>query len=271
MQHIESTNLARARKIERHLRPPTLPVGIKFWTEGDRIPPEAGKRPEAKHTWCQFVSNARFNGSDQRELLLVKKEDILCHAAVGVLGFEEWAEEILDGRFFERIHFATKELAASAMKTIPRMPVGTQAITIGPLEGFPLEPDVVVIGVTPGRTNKVMDGAMWYKGGSFTTQYGNGCGICANATVEALVSPDKVAVIAFPCHGARRWGGWRDDELGCGVRIDQFDTWIEGMEGTFRSGHSYPVAHQLASPVKETHHPMTETPYEELYPYCLER
>lgn len=263
-------NLARARKIERHLRPPTLPVGVKFWKKGEQIPSEAGKSPEQKHSWCQFVSNARFNGSDKRDIVLVRQEDIICHVAPGVLGFEEWPDEIKEGGALGEIHFATKELCATAMRTVPRMPVNTQAITIGALEDLPVEPDVIIVAVTPGRCNKVMDGAMWYKGGSFTTQYANGCGICANATVEPMISSDKVAVIAFPCHGARRWGGWRDDELGCGVRIDHFDTWIEGMESTFRTGHSYPIAHQLASPIKETHHTVTKTPYDELYPYCTE-
>lgn len=264
-------NLARARKIERHLRPSTLPVGVKFWKTGEQIPKEAGTPPKQRHAWCQFVSIARCNGSDARDIFLVKKEDIACHIAPGILGMEEIPEWIADGGLLGEIHFATKELCKAAVDTIPRMPVNTQAITIGPLEDLELEPDVIVIAVTPGRCNKVMDGAMWYKGGSFTTKYGNGCGICANATAQPMVERDSsIAVIAFPCHGARRWGGWRDDELGCGVAIQNFDTWIEGMESTFRTGHSYPIAHQLASPPVEAHHKMSKTPYEEMYPYCLD-
>jgi len=93
--------------------------------------------------WWQFVSNARFNGSDKRDILLVKQEDILCHIATGVLGFEEWSDEIKEGGALGEIHFDTKELCASAMKTIPVMPVNTQAITIGALEDLPVEPDVI--------------------------------------------------------------------------------------------------------------------------------
>ena len=67
-------NLARARKIERHLRPATLPVGIKFWKNGETIPKEAGTPPKQRHAWCQFVSIARCTGTEARDIFLVKKE-----------------------------------------------------------------------------------------------------------------------------------------------------------------------------------------------------
>jgi len=270
MNKIRQSNIARARKIERHLRPPTLPVGVKFWNRGEQIPDKAGKNPEHNYTWCQFLSNARFNSSDKRDIVLVRNENLTCRVAPGVLGFEEWPAEITEGTTLAGVHFASKEVAASAMKLVPHAPVNTAAITVGALEDLELEPDVVIVAVTPGRCNKVMDGAMWYKGGDFSTHFSNGCGICAFATAKPYVDREAVAHITFPCHGARRFGGWRDDELACGVRIDQFDTWVKGMENTFRTGHSYPIAHQLNPQLRESHHIITDTSYEELYPYCTE-
>ena len=76
-----------------------------------------------------------------------------------------------------------------------------------------------------------------------------------------------MATLAFMCHGARRWGGFEDTELGCGVSIDKFDTWVDGMEATWLTGHSYPIAHQLASPNRETHHRQTGVKYEDVNPY----
>lgn len=266
---IRQENIARVRKIKRHLRPPTLPVGIKFWKNGERIANEAGKSPEYNYTWCQFLSNARFGGGDKRDIVLVRKENLTCNIAPGVLGFEVWPEKIKDGTTLARIHFESKEVAATAMKLVPHTPVNTEAITVGALEELEVEPDVIVIAVTPGRCNKAMDGAMWYKGGDFSTHFSNGCGICAFATAKPYIDRDAVAHITFPCHGARRFGGWRDDELACGVRIDQFDIWVKGMENTSKTGHSYPIPHQLNSQLRESHHVITETPYEELYPYCI--
>jgi uncharacterized protein (DUF169 family) len=155
------------------------------------------------------------------------------------------------------------------METIPRIPFRIKALTIGALQDLEIVPDTIFVAVTPGRTNKVMDGAMWYRGGRFLVHDGNGCGACGNATAEPMIS-DQVATIAFMCHGARRWGGFEDTELGCGVRIDKFDAWIAGMEATWLTGHSYPIAHQLPSNIRETHHRQSGIKYEEAYPYCLE-
>lgn len=268
-EQIRKANLARARKIERHLRPPTLPVGIRFWREGERIPPEAGTKSQFQYTWCQFLSLIRNNGADDREILLVKREDITCHIAPAILGYEEVPEELAAGKLLGKIHFINWELCADATAKIPKVPFRTVAITIGALEDLPVTPDVIFIAVTPGRTNKVMDGAMWLTGDRFIVQYGNGCGACGNGTAEPMIS-DQVANLAFMCHGARRWGGFEDTELGCGVRIDKFDTWIKGMEATWLTGHSYPIAHQLASPNRETHHLQKGVAYEDAYPYCLD-
>jgi uncharacterized protein (DUF169 family) len=268
-EEIKKANLARARKVERHLRPPTLPVGVRFWRENEEIPANAGVKSPYKYTWCQFLSLVRNNGADDRETFLVEIEDITCHIAPAILGLEEMPKELAEGKLLGQIHFITDELCADAVATIPKVPFRVKAITIGPLMDLEVTPDVVFTAITPGRTNKVMDGAMWLKGGRFVVQYGNGCGACGNGTAEPMVT-DQVATIAFMCHGARRWGGFEDTELGCGVNIEKFDAWIEGMEATWLTGHSYPIAHQLASPNRETHHKQTGVKYEDEYPYCLD-
>ena len=119
---IRKVNLARARKIERHLRLPTLPVGVRFWKPGEPIPPEAGKTPEMKHTWCQYLSITRNNGADDREILLVRLEDITCHIAPAILGLEDMPPDLAAGKLLGEIHFLTNELCASAVATIPKVP-----------------------------------------------------------------------------------------------------------------------------------------------------
>ena len=264
---IRKANLARARIIERHLRPPTMPVGVKFWKEGDTIPANAGVKWHSKQTYCQFLSIVRNNGADDREVLLIEKDDLTCQFAWSILGYEDMPPSVAEGN--GGIHFYDAELCRSAMATIPKIPFRVKAITIGALMDLPLVPDVIVMALTPGRTNKVMDGAMWYKGGRFNVQYGNGCGPCGNATAEPMTS-EQVATIAFMCHGARRWGGFEDGELACGVRIDKFEAWVAGMEATWLTGHSYPIAHQLPSAIRETHHKQTGIKYADAYPYCVE-
>jgi len=133
-------NLARARKIERHLRPPTLPVGVKFWKPGDSIPPEAGVQSPYKYTWCEFLSLVRNNGADDRETFLVRKDDLTCHIAPAILGFEDMPPDLAAGKLLGEIHFLTNELCATAVETIPKVPFRVEAITIGPLEDLQVEP-----------------------------------------------------------------------------------------------------------------------------------
>lgn len=264
-------NLRRARKIERHIRPLTLPVGVRLWKKGETIPSEAGKRPAKTHSWCQFLTLARTNASDDRPTFLIRKEDFACPIAPGMLGFGERLESILSGEHVEQIHFETKALAKSTMDTLPSVPAFTiEAATVAALENLEVEPDVIMVAVSPGMVNRIMDSSLWYTGGPYTTSYGSLAGICASATAKAYVDRETVSHIAFPCMGSRRWGGWGDYELALSVNIEQFDRFVKGLENTWLTGHSYPIAVHLVPEVVESHHRIPDKPYSEVYPYCYE-
>lgn len=268
---IKQQNLERARKIERHIRPLTLPVGARFWKKGEQLPSEAGTRPEKKHSWCQFLTLARTNASDNRPTFLIKRSDFACPIAPGMLGFEERLDDVLSGEHVEQIHFETRELAKSSMGTLPSIPAFTiEAATVAALENLEVEPDVIVVAVSPGMVNRIMDASLWYTGGPYTTCYGSISGICASATAKAYIDHDRVSNIAFPCMGSRRWGGWTDYELALSVNIGQFDRFIKGLENTWLTGHSYPIGVHLISDIVESHHRKPQKEYSEVYPYCYE-
>ena len=149
---------------------------------------------------------------------------------------------ILIGEHVEQIHFETKELAKSTMDTLPSVPAySMDAISVGALEDFKVEPDVIFAAVYPGMVNRIMDASLWY----------------------------KVSVVAFPCMGSRRWGGMTDMDLALAVNIKQYDRFIKGLENTWLTGHSYPIAVHLGE-VFETHHPVPAESYSSVYPYCYE-
>jgi uncharacterized protein (DUF169 family) len=264
-------NLRRARQIERHIRPLTLPIGVRFWKKGEQIPPEAGSPPDRTHSWCQFLTLAATNASDNRPTFLVRENDFACPIAPGMLGFRERMEDILSGGHVEQIHFETKELAKSSMDTLPSVPPHTvEAATVAALENLDVEPDVIVVKVSPGMVNRIMDASLWYTGGPYTTSYGSISGICASATAKAYIDQERVSHIAFPCMGSRRWGGWTDNELALSVNIKQFATFIKGLENTWLTGHSYPIGLHLVSQCVESHHQKPAKDYSEVYPYCYE-
>lgn len=270
MTATQRKNAQRAQQLERHLRLTTLPVGVRLWKNGERIPEEAGERPGKKHSYCQYLTLARTHAADVRPTFLVRAEDFSCLIGPGMLGITERLESILSGEHVERIHFETKELAKSTMSTLTNVtPHTMQAMTIGALEGLKVEPDVIFAAVYPGMVNRVMDASLWYTGGPYTTSYGSLAGICSGATATALVDESRVSVVAFPCMGSRRWGGFGDMEVALAVNIKNFDTFIKGLENTWLTGHSYPIGLHLGE-VFETHHPVPEEGYSEAYPYCYE-
>ncbi len=271
MADVRTRNAQRAHQLERHLRMATLPVGIRLWKAGEQIPPDAGARPTRKRTWCQYLTEARTFAADVRPRFLVTADDFTCQIGPGMTGLGERLESILSGEHVERIHFETKELARSAMSTLVSVPERSmQAATIAALEDFPVEPDIIFAAVYPGMVNRIMDASLWYTGGPYTTSYGSLAGICSAATATAYVDESKVTVVAFPCMGSRRWGGFNDMEVALAINIRNFDKFIKGLENLWLTGHSYPIG-LIMGDQNETHHEIPEHDYSSAYPYCYER
>lgn len=259
-------NIERARRIESHLRIPTLPVGIKIYKNEGDIPEGIGEEPDFGGTFCQFVSYSRFERSQIRKNYLIKRGALTCPFAPGVLGFEEWTGYIATGEHMGGVHFETAEAAMRSQEGLPRIePFTVRAILVGPLQDLNVEPDVIGFAILPGMSNKVFDGAMWSTGKPKEITYYNICGICGTGVVQAYKNRDLF--IVFPCHGGRRIGLFTDTELFTALNTDFFNEWILGMEKSFASGHSFPVGHMLRpNPPLPPHYKILEWPHK-IVPY----
>jgi len=253
-------NIQRARKIESHLRIPTMPVGVKFYKNEDDIPEGIGEEPDFGGTFCQFISHSRFERCEIRKNYLLSKGVIMCPFAPGVLGFEEWTGYIATGEHMGGVHFENAEAALMSQKGLPKVePFTIKAILVGPLQDLTVEPDVIGFAICPGMSNKVLDGQMWNTGRPKEIMYYNMCGICGVGVAQAY--NEKDLFIGFPCHGGRRMGLFLDTEIFVTLNVDFFNEWILGMEKSFASGHSYPVGHYLRpNPPLPPHYKILEWP-----------
>lgn len=253
-------NIERARKIESHLRIPTMPVGIRFYRNEDVIPEGIGERPDFGGTFCQFLSHSRFERCEIRKNYLISKELIMCPFAPGVLGFEEWTGYIATGEHMGGVHFESAEAALRSQEGLPKVePFTIKAILVGPLQDLTVDPDVIGFAIHPGMSNKVLDGQMWNTGKPKEIMYYNMCGICGTGVAQAY--NEKDLFIGFPCHGGRRMGLFLDAEIFVALNVDFFAEWILGMEKTFASGHSYPIGHYLRpNPPLPPHYKILEWP-----------
>lgn len=253
-------NIERARKIESHLRIPTLPVGIKIYKNEDDIPEGLGEKPDVTGTFCQFISYSRFERCQIRKNYLTTREVITCPFAPGILGYEEWTGHIATGEHMGGVHFENAEAARRSQEDIPKIkPFTVKAILVGPLQDLGVKPDVIVFAICPGMSNKVLDGQMWNTGKPKEMTYYNVCGICGVGVAQAYNKKDLF--IAFPCHGGRRIGLFTDTELFVALNSAFFDEWILGMEKSYVSGHSFPVGHMLRpNPPLPPHYKILEWP-----------
>lgn len=255
-------NVEKARKIESHLRLPTLPVGVKFFKESDSIPDIEYYDPDFGGTFCQFVTYSRSERCEPlRKNYLIKKDSITCPFAPGILGFEEWTGHLASGEHMEGVHFESAEAAKRAQASVPRIEgyYDVQAIMVGPLMDFMITPDVITFAAIPGMTNKIFDGQMWNSGNPKQITYYNMAGICAGGAVRAYRSNDLF--LSFPCHGGRRIGMFTDSELFIALDNSFFDEWILGMEKSYVSGHAFPVGHMLRpNPPHPPHYKILEWP-----------
>lgn len=237
-------NIERAIKIEKHLRLPNLPVGIKFFKKDESAPEGLGTVPDWAGTFCQFISQSRFERCAIRQNYMLKRKNITCPFAPGVIGFEEWTGYVATGEHMGGVHFETAEAAQRAQAGLPKIePFSIGQVLVGALMDFTLEPDIIAFAAHPGMTNKILDGTMWNDGTPYNITYFNMCGVCGSGVAQAY--NNKKLCISFPCHGARRIGLFADIELFVALHLDFFDEWILGMEKSFVSGHSYPVGHML--------------------------
>ncbi len=100
------------------------------------------KIPAQKSRYCQLLMLAR-----KGQALMMTAEDLACPAAKAALGFAPLPEKISSGEMLCTLGlFGSKEAAARTMKMIPRISLGSiKAVVAGPLENFPVTPDIVVI------------------------------------------------------------------------------------------------------------------------------
>jgi len=234
---ILSKNRERVEAIEYFLRSTSHPIGVKFYKKGADIP-KGIKCLDYPVTVCQATTMARLGKRDSEPIML-KKDNICCAFAIGIVGFEDWPDDIKNGERDVRIHFDTKEGFKKAFQKLPTMPPASiEAIVVGPLYNFHIEPDMILLALMPGQVNRFTDGYVWNEGGYITINFSGMAGVCSNTIVKTL--KEKTVSLSFPCFGGRRVGLYQDHELLGGIHTEFFDTWIDGLRKTEATGHTFP-------------------------------
>ena len=206
-----------ASRLKELLRSDLEPVGVRFFSRGEKIPKEiATLEPEqGVKSYCRGLTLAARGG-----FVFGGREKLGCVLGTAALGLEQDPEPLLSATVREKYGaglFGSEEASRQSVTLAPRFEPGiNQAVLIGPLAQFPVEPDVVILEVNPEQTMWLLYGTNFINGGPQSLpQSGGVAGGCADITV--LPSVRGEANVTFLGLGCRLKSGIPADHLQFGL------------------------------------------------------
>jgi uncharacterized protein (DUF169 family) len=227
-----------AQKLESHLRVATFPAAIRLLAPGEAIPAKA-KSPKrdlhAQVTVCQAVGLARRYGWTTA----LTGDDLSCPIAKAAFGFEPRIPFYTDGTLAAGMYASCLPAGAAMEAALPVLQQGeTSAIAVGPLARVTFVPETVVVYGNSAQILRLVNAALWEKGGSFKTEF-TGRGDCADIAIRTRQTQEPQLIL--PCYGDRLFGLAADDEMGFTFPFALGDKLIAGLEGTAKGGIRYPI------------------------------
>ena len=227
-----------AKHLEQHLRVATFPVGIRPLAPGEPIPAKA-KRPKkdlhVEVAICQAISFARRYGWT----LAFSGEDLSCPIAKAAFGFADRIDFYAKGSLAEGMYASCAEAGKAFEEALPRLARNeVAAIVAGPLARIDFEPETVVVYGNSAQVLRLVNAALYEKGGSFKTEF-TGRGDCADIIIRTRQSKEPQLIL--PCYGDRIFGLAADDEMAFTFPFAQAEAIVKGLEGTHAGGIRYPI------------------------------
>jgi MtaA/CmuA family methyltransferase len=226
------------REIQLYVRPQTFPVAVRMLRPGEAIPDRV-RRPARDFKKlsmnCQVVDMARRYGWT----LALTREDSICSLGIAALGFEKPTHLHASGTLCEGMYTETKDAGRRSEAAVDRFASGQyHTLLVGPLDRATFEPDLVCIYGTPAQVMRLIQGALWKRGGKVTSTFG-GRVVCADIIVTTMLTGEPQVIM--PCSGDRIFGQTQDHEMAFTMPWARIDELIEGLRGTHAGGIRYPI------------------------------
>ncbi len=220
------------RALQAYVRPITFPVAVKVGETGD-LPPKA-RRPQdlgqKRMAICQGIALARRVGWTFGFL----EEDHACAPGMLAFGFKPDPDWVRNGELVYPLYAATPEAGAATQEKTPKMPVGkVKSLVFAPLERAPFEPDVVLVYGLPAQIVRLVQGALFEKGGAIESTFTGRCACASSIVVPYLTGECKVVLQGG---GERVFGACGDEELCFAIPAAKMGEVARGLEGTHKQG-----------------------------------
>ena len=227
---------------KRYLGLEGSPVAIKLLTSTDELEAiEYQRRPIRKlnknRAICQIMAQARFYG---RTLGAEEKYLNLCRMGADAYGFEvdDYAH-VYTGKYF-----TTEEATRKTIEDMPRLKRGKyHAMVVAPLEGTPIEPDVVVFYGNATQIVKLINAYVYNKGERLSFSSGGDASVCCDPVVVPMQTGKPS--LGIPCNGGRILSIPNETDIVFGIPFASLVEILDGIKFIFtRGGVRYPTAWQ---------------------------
>lgn len=179
---------------------------------------EYGKRT----SYCMMVKNA-MSGKHFK----ANADNFGCRCAAEALGVAEEMPCVESGeRYYGIKLYESRAVAKAVTKEISRIKQSIYGIEIGPLKEV-TEADVAVFMVNAYQLMRVVEAYSYKFGIPKQIHMAGNQGVCADLTAAPFEQNDLNFSVL--CAGTRKVCQWRDDEMGVGVPIQQFEPLVDGM------------------------------------------
>ncbi|WP_292476903.1 DUF169 domain-containing protein [Methanothrix sp.] len=147
-----------------------------------------------------------------------------CKGGASGLGLVECPENIRTGTlYFNKLHkCSTKEAGTLIAANMPRiLPGSTVASYVAPLDKMVTRPDVVILVGNPLQARRIVQAAMFEKGGRATFNTAGIQSFCVDATSSPYLKGE--VNVSLGCDGSVRNAGLEDEEVVVGIPYEMME------------------------------------------------
>ncbi len=222
-------NLTLALDLKRQL------VGVRLLNEAPEY--EAAKAPavKGKMAYCQMVEKAT-RGKLYKSCL----QHHSCDGGTTALALEESTPHIESGEEYFSYNLYGSKSAARRMRaqicSLPWWQTRTYGLLTGPLSGFPLPPDLVLVFGSPYQIMRLVQGYEYATGKKPQLDTAAMQAVCTELTSGPLLRGEMN--LSVLCPSTRMLCKWGEEEMGAALPFECFYTTVEGVFGTMETTDS---------------------------------
>jgi len=227
------------KELVNYIKPETFPTAVKFMrrkneiTDGTRTPL---KDLRVKIAHCQAQAIARKYGWT----IAMSKEDLGCAISAHTYG---WEPANTDGavKFLLKMNYAADSKAANTiLQSFRSLKQGQfEAVVYSPLERTKIEPDVILIYLSPAQLMRCLHGSTYHTGKPITCSFSGLAASCTEGVIAAFL--DQSPKVVVPGNGDRVWATAQDHEMVYALPSSYLKPLVEGLTKTHEKGIRYPV------------------------------